>query len=166
MGRLTIIYTVIIVLDYCHCFVANSSFCVARKTNRMLNLECDVHNDPASSPIPQPTPTRSWYKDGNLVYTAEIGVMPDVTELFMNNTILQPGVLEPQIISLTTDGQILYNIHVDNISQPMLLLGGTTINKAREQVFDFLLGIWTCVVSNSFGTTFVNYMISECGKYT
>ena len=151
-------------LDHCHCFVGNSSFCVARNTSQSLNLECDVHNDPANLPNPQPTPTRSWYKDGTLVYTAQLGVMPDATEFFMNNTILQLGVLEPKIMLLTTDGQISYNINVDNITVPALLPQGTTINHAREQVFNLLLGIWTCVVSNRFGTTFVNYTISECGK--
>ena len=67
-------------LDHCHCFVDNSSFCVARNTSQLLNLECDVHNDPANLPNPQPTPTRSWYKDGTLVYTTQLGVMPDATE--------------------------------------------------------------------------------------
>ena len=36
-----ILYCNFMLLDHCHCFVGNSSCCMARNTSQLLNLECD-----------------------------------------------------------------------------------------------------------------------------
>ena len=144
--------------------IGNSSFCVARNVDRVLNLMCDVRNDPSNPPIPLPTPTRSWFKDGNLIYSAQLSAFLDASGFLMNNTILALGVLTPMILTLQQDGQIWYNTRVDNITQPGMIPEVTTIDQARELVFDLSLGMWTCAVNNMFGTAAVEYLIRECGK--
>ena len=128
----------------------------------MLQLDCDVSND---QPHPLPVPMRSWFKDGELIYTQLLHSTPDASEFLMNHTILQLGVLDPHIFLLLTSGGIYYNTQVTNITLPSMLTDRSiTIDEASELVFSILLGKWTCIVSNSLGTSSVHYVISECGK--
>lgn len=131
-----------------------------------LQLGCDVINDPLNPPLPLPTPTRSWFKDGELIYSALLDDPPDASKFLMNNTIFVLGVLDPATLTLPSDGKIYYNTQVVNITSPSLIAHITTIDQAREEVFDFVLGNWTCVVSNNLGTVSLQHIISECGKYS
>ena len=126
----------------------------------LVVLPCDVIN------LPQPRPLRTWYKDGNLVYSEPSGDPVDNDEYSMENEILIPGVLEPATYSLFSDGSIRYNYAVQNISVPQFLPANiTTIEQARDEVFDLLLGNWTCAVNNSLGAPPpITYLIRECGK--
>ena len=114
---------------------------------------------------PQPSPRRTWFKDGEQVYSAISGFTPDPSEFVMMNPILMPGVLDPITFSTLSDGSIAYNYEVENITSPQLLPPGTTtIDEAKQQVFELLLGNWTCMVSNTLGSATITYVISDCGK--
>ena len=130
----------------------------------MIVLHCEIPNEPTMPPLPLPTPSRSWFKDGKLVYIAELETVPDVDEYTMDNPVLITGVLTPDVFSATTDGTILYNTQVDNITFAMPLPLGTTILQARQLVFDGLIGNWTCVANNTLGSSSVTYVIKECGE--
>ena len=127
----------------------------------MIQLDCKIQADP---PIPLPTPSRSWFKDGELVYTAPLETVPDVDEYTMANPVLITGVLTPGVFSATADGTIFYNTEVENITFAMPLPPGTTVEQARVMVFDGLLGNWTCVGNNTLGSSSVTNIIRECGE--
>ena len=125
---------------------------------RTVLMECEILNDP------QPTPRRTWFKDGKNVYSDLTGSFPDLTEYFIENSILVTGVLDPITITAPRDGTIYYNYEVMNITFPALLPPDTTIAQAEQQVFQHLLGNWSCTVDNTLGSATVTYKIRECGK--
>ena len=133
--------------------------CVSRNAdNKIVNLECEILGNP------QPNPLRSWFKDGELVYSAINGFSPNPSDFFMNNPILVPGVLDPITLSALSDGTIVYNYEVRNITSPQQLPPGTTEAQIEQQVFDLLLGNWTCIVNNTLGSTTITYLITDCGE--
>ena len=114
---------------------------------------------------PQPSPRRTWFKDGEQVYSAISGFTPDPSEFVMMNPILMPGVLDPITFSTLSDGSIVYNYEVENITSPQLLPPNTTTEEeAEQQVFELLLGNWTCMVNNTLGSATITYVITDCGK--
>lgn len=133
-------------------------------TERSLQqeLSCGIQ----SSPVLYPTPVRSWFRNGELVYTAFHGYPPDVSDFIMKHTILMPGVLDPVVFIATSSGSITFDTHVVNISQPMAIPSVTTVEGAREQVFNLLIGNWTCVVTNELGTDSVTHTFTSCSELT
>lgn len=124
-------------------------------------LRCDVRD---SSSRANPSPLRSWYKDGELVYSAESFSSPDLSDYFDNHPIFTIGVLEPVVLTFTSSGTFHYNIQVENVTFPALLPPCTTLDQARQEVFDLLLGTWTCVVENTLGRDSVTYTFREAGE--
>ena len=147
---------------YCYCIAGN--FCIQRSVNEMVLLGCEIPNEATNPPLPFPTPSRSWFKDGELVYIADLETVPDVDEYTMANPVLITGVLTPDVFSATADGTIFYNTEVENITFAMPLPPGTTVEQARVMVFDGLLGNWTCVGNNTLGSSSVTNIIRECGE--
>lgn len=129
---------------------------------RLQELDCDVPID--SPPTPIPNPQRTWMRNNNVVYTAELGAAPDASEFFMNNTILTPGTLDPQPFTVLSGGQIFFNYQVDNISAPGMIPDVMSIEAAERILFNLLLGTWTCSASNELGSDSVTYTIRECGE--
>lgn len=127
-------------------------------------LECDVLNDPNMPPIPLPTPTRSWFRNGVRVYTATLEDTPDANEFLMNNTILTLGVLDPQVFTLATDGSVTFQTAVTNITSPQLIPDIANVEEAEQELFDLLLGTWTCEASNNLETVRIMYTIRACGE--
>ena len=118
---------------------------------------------------PFPIPQRSWYKDGELVYTANDGTLPDASEYIMKYPIFMPGVLEPQALFLYDDGTIFYSIPIYFIINyndliPDLIPDIADKEAVRRYLFNHLLGNWTCFVSNNLGNDSVSYIITDCGK--
>ena len=151
-------------IDNYTCCIAEN-FCVDRDNDTVVMLECEIPNDPSNPPTPQPLPLQSWFKDGELVYTAPLDNTPDIDDFTMDNPVLIPGVLVPTTFTASADGTISYSTEVMNITFLPQLPPSTTTEQARQMLFDLLLGNWTCVANNSLGTSSVTYTIRECGEY-
>lgn len=137
----------------------------------MLTLDCDAIND---IPRPVPSPSLSWFKDGQLVLSVQsfnnIFNDPIIEETFLaQNPILMPGVFDVQPLLLIFIGDGIHlSTRFTNITNPMLggLVPDTTLPEARQLVLNTFLGNWTCLVNNSLGSASVEYIISlgESGK--
>lgn len=125
-----------------------------------ITLECESVNNA------QPTPVRTWFKDGEVVYSETVGFSIDLdSEYLMQRPILTPGVLNPITLTLLSAGTVIYNYLVFNITMPQALPDDFTLQQARQEVFEILLGTWTCIVNNTLGSTPpITYTIRECGK--
>lgn len=125
-----------------------------------IPLWCEILNNP------QPNPTRSWFKDDELIYSVLSGTSVSPTHYYMKYPILSLGVLEPPVFSPTSDGTIYFNHEVKNITNPDELSPNTTIEQAQRMVLEHLVGNWTCKVSNTFGSPIsVTYIIiDQCSK--
>ena len=107
-----------------------------------------------------------WYKDGELVYSTPLEQTPNPNlDFFVENQILMPGIFDQIVLTPTIIGEIFYFYGVMNISMPDLLPPDiTTLEQARQELFNLALGEWMCVVNNSLGTASVTYVIRECGE--
>ena len=129
-----------------------------------LVLECSVDH---SVPRPVPQPLLSWYKDGEPVSFAQLGESAQLNESFLTAyPILNLGVFDVPSFQVFPDGRVILATNFNNITLPMLgnLSATTTLEQARELVFDVFCGNWTCLVSNSLGSSSVQYTVGECGK--
>lgn len=136
-------------------------FCISRNTSdpKAVTLKCGLLN------TPQPQAMRSWFKNDELIYTEFTDSAVDLSEYFILFPILITGILDPPPLTATSDGTIFLNYEVNNITTPALLPMNTTLEQAREEVFDLLLGKWECTVNNTLGSaTPVTYLIRECGE--
>jgi hypothetical protein len=112
-----------------------------------------------------------WLRNDQLVYSSRVGEALDPDPDFFNtdnNTILLPGVFDPNALTATSDGKLFYFDDVKNITMPDLILsdsGIRTIEEARSALFELSLGNWTCVVNSSLGIDSVTYNIRECRKH-
>ena len=143
-----------------HRYSVAGDFCVTYATQRLQELDCDVL---IYSPTPIPNPQRTWMRNNDVVYTAELGAAPDASEFIMNNTILMPGVLDPQTFTVLSDGQIFFTYQVENISAPGMIPDVMSTEAAERILFNLLLGTWTCSASNELGSDSITYTIRECG---
>jgi hypothetical protein len=131
----------------------------------MLSLECNVDT---ATPQPVPSPSVSWFKDGQLVSSTLLGDSTMIEESFLTqNPILIPGVFNITIqflleYSSSTTAMYLSTVFT-NITNPMLgnLTPDTTLEQARQLLFDTFLGNWTCFVNNSVGSASVEYILRE-----
>ena len=129
-----------------HCVSVKT--CLSRDDKDFTALDCDF--------IPRPSPRsnlqRSWFKDGELVYLAPVGAVPDASDFLAANPLLAHGVFHPFTFFPFSNGTILLNIEIDNITSSFLLV---------EQ----LVGNWTCVLNNTFGSASRTYIVTkECGE--
>ena len=74
------------------------------------------------------------------------------------------GSIHPTPLTAAKDGSITFSTKVSRISSPALFREGYSLDDARNDLFEFLLGTWTCGVSNSYGSDVVSTMITDCGK--
>ena len=126
-------------------------------------LDCDF----IPHPIPRPTLQRSWFKDGEFIYSAQVGSVPwpDASDFLAANPLLAHGVLHPFSFFPFSNGTILLNIEIDNITSPFLFPPGTTLELARVQLVEQLVGNWTCVLNNTFGSASRTYTVTKkCGE--
>jgi hypothetical protein len=81
----------------------------------------------------------------------------------MENPILLPGVFNISPFQILSDGTVTIYTGFANISFPELgmLAPNTTLEQAREELFDLFLGNWTCHVNNSLGSFSVEYILRE-----
>ena len=128
-----------------------------------LKLNCDVSY--ATPPRPFPLPTRSWFRNGELVYTVDIGAEIDNNNFTRKHLILLPNLVEPTVFVTKTNGIIQFNTEVSEIKIP--IFGLTSTEVARDQLYDVIFGNWTCVVRNDLGSSSIEYIVTEkCGECT
>ena len=126
-----------------HCVSVKT--CLSRDDKDITALDCDF----IPRPSPHPNLQRSWFKDGELVYLAPHGYSPDASDFLAANPLLHPFSFLPLF-----DGTILLNIEIENITSPILL-----------QLVEQLVGNWTCVLNNTFGSASRTYIVmEECGE--
>lgn len=129
-----------------------------------LSLDCTVDN---SVPQPVPIPLQSWYKDGELVSSAQIHESTEpIMSFVMANQLLMMGVFDFSPLQVLLGGTLVLTTTFTNITNPMLgqLSPDTTIAQARELLFETFLGNWTCLVNNSLGSSSVEYIVREYGR--
>ena len=128
----------------------------------LITFECNTER--AGHPYPLPRASRSWFKDGQLVSSTLIGDAVFIDESFlMAHPILNMDVFDTPPLTLLPNGDVIMYLGLRNITSPFsgMLALTTTIEQARDMVFDILLGNWTCVVNNSLGTSSVEFIIRE-----
>ena len=131
----------------------------------VLLLECAI--DDTRIPRPVPLPILSWFKDGELISSAQSGQNFQIEESYvMANPILTRGVFDFSVLTVLNDGTVALTTSVTNIT--LRALGmiplDTTLEQARELLLNTFLGNWTCVVNNSLGSSSVEYIVGEFGK--
>ena len=129
--------------------------------DKVAYLGCDYVR--LNEPEPLPIPQRSWYEDGQLVYSAPIGSDPNISEFLAANPLLTLGVYEKPLQTLSYGGILLLG-GVLEIGSPSLLPPNTTLEQANEQILALVVGNWTCQLNNTFGSSSVTYTIRECGE--
>ena len=115
-----------------------------------------------------PFPYYLWYKDGVLVYrqTLYIG-FPEIRDEFYqtgNNSLLQPGFIIPPPLMALSDGSLVLDWTVMNLTLPGQAPEEAT-SELRTEVFRTLLGTWECEVENSLGESEAETTLTDCGAY-
>jgi hypothetical protein len=74
--------------------------------------------------------------------------------------------LRPTPLLAAEDGSITFTTRVNRISSlgSARFREGYGLDDARDDLFELLLGTWTCGVSNRYGFDAVSTIITDCGK--
>lgn len=140
-----------------------ADFCLSIDSeSRFLELLCDLMVEDAST---YPPPTRTWYKDGVLLYSAVDGESTAIENEFYlagNNFLLRPGVVEPSPLTAFPDGSLILNWGAVNFTG--VPPNGATIESYRRNVFRTLLGGWECKLNNSLGGGEAETILNDCGE--
>ena len=155
-------------------FKIGADFCIPRGDRRTYTISCDVNSDSTSTQsIAFPTPDRAWLMEGDLLYQANVGEIPNIRESIdffsssPNRLLLFPDVVLPNVLQTTVYGGLVFNLITDNITlSPSMLPPGVTRDNFRDAVLDAVLGEWTCTVNNTFGVDSATSIITECGTYS
>ena len=134
---------------------------ISRNSPVIISLACQI---PYGPPLPYPNPNRTWTKDESIVHTTEHGKYPNITSFLSTGTLMMPGSLDPAPLTAKKDGSIVLSTQVSRISSPNLFKEGYSLDDARDDVFKFVLGTWTCGVNNSYGTDVVTTVITDYGN--
>ena len=137
-----------------------AEICISRNSPMIISLACEISYGP---PLPYPNPNRTWTKDKSIIHATEHGENPS---FLSTHILLMPGFLDPTPLTAKKDGSIVLSTQVRRISSPTFFKEGYSLGDARDDVFKYLLGMWTCGVSNSYGTDVVTTVITDCGEYT
>ena len=133
---------------------------MSRNITEPVILSCNINVD-----FLVPTPRRTWYKDGIVIYSNDVDTAPDLSDFYDNKPILTPGLLSPVTLIASFDGSLMYNTRVDNITSPSVLADlGIAASDVEELIFNLLLGNWTCVLQNDVGMASVQYLVHENRK--
>lgn len=143
-----------------------ADFCIRRNTNVTFTILCEILEEDLVSgrARPIPTPNRIWEKDGVIVYNVTDGQNPIVAInsdfYIMTNPLLRPGILDPQNFLPAISGKITFLTRVSSSTK-----AGVNESIARDQLFDSLLGEWSCSATNVYGSDRATSAIHECGKF-
>ena len=149
-----------------------ADFCVERNSSDTLVIEitCDVFGEnPAEHlSIPVPFPSRKWYKDGVLLYSVDFigrnvyyGRNPDF--FTGEKALLEYGVVMPPPLYTPQEGQLVLLFDQNShLTAPQLSPDGTRNETVPVDVFNALLGRWSCEVGNSLGMQSAETVVTEC----
>lgn len=140
-----------------------------RGSDEMIELSCDVLGENLANhiSIPFPTPSRKWYKDDVLVYSVDKigqGVYGGTNPNFYDgaNAILRYGIVEPYPLYMSKQGQVVLGFEARDLVYPEFVPEGTTNETIVDDVFNALIGKWSCEVENMLGTQRAETVITEC----
>ena len=138
-----------------------AEICISRNDPTVISLACEISYGP---PLAYPIPNRTWTKDDIIIYTAEHGKNPNITSFLNTEILLMSDSLQPPPLTVAKDGSVTLTTRVNRISSPTRFREGYSLDEARNDLFKFLLGMWTCGVSNRYGFDAVSTLITDCGK--
>ena len=140
-----------------------ADFCLAMDSRpTILELSCDLTVEDAFT---YPNPDRTWYKDGVLVYRSAHGDTPEINSAFYeygNNSILQPGVIDPIPLFALSDGSLNLDWTAFNLTSPWPSVD--LQENFSKRVFMSLLGSWECRLNNSLGSSSAETVLNDCGE--
>lgn len=138
-----------------------ANFCLERGETEEIILLCPIIQE---CPLAFPRAIRGWDKDGIFVYVGLDGIDYMLRDEFLDaNPLFIPGVVFPSPFDIRTGstGSLRLSTAASNISMPTFVPPGANV---RDEVFDRLLGIYTCIVENEYGDDTATTIISECGR--
>lgn len=148
-----------------------ANFCINANENRNIVLvyEIKIYNTPSAVP----EPIRTWTKDGHTIYSQLAGDRntPEINKTFLmqgRNVVFMPGLIIPQPLNPTRFGELGIRLSAQgegNITMEMPHIGLTRETFAGV-VFEEILGVYTCSVSNVYGQDTAQTTIRECGVLT
>ncbi len=142
-------------------YIVGSNFCLRAMNRLSVTLDCPI----STSPVPIPTPYRSWSKDGVQIFNVTLGAAVTVSMNFTmdpRNEIFATGVINPNVLTVTNGGSLVFNTDIFNSTDPRF--SALPIAELQEEVLDAITGTYTCTSGNSFGRDQATSRIRECGK--
>lgn len=149
-----------------------TDFCVEQHGSLgdlLLELSCNVlgENLTEHASIAFPLPSRKWYKDDILLYSVDPiskevckGINPSF--FWGKNALLDQGVVSPSpLLPLQDGGLVLFFSSASNLTSSSFPQGTTNATLAGD-VFNVLLGKWSCEVENILGKQAAETVITEC----
>ena len=79
-----------------------------------------------------------------------------------NHVAFTLGFVSPPVLETYVDGILHFNLRADNSTLLKMIDPDFTDSNIQGKLFDLLLGSWTCVQNNSYGTTNATTRILDC----
>ena len=146
-------------------YYIGANFCLDPPPKQeLIFLQCSI----LESAQVVPAATRTWVKDGVVIYSGE-GNEPfnDTFLMSGNNSLFIPGIITPpplNIMLLSATGGIAINTEFFNVSVPSMLPPGVTEENFAEATFQAILGDYMCSVNNVYGGDSAMTTIRVCGR--
>ena len=139
-----------------------TDFCVEADSNDRILLRCAVVPDSPKGEV-IPIPVRTWRLNDTLVYTKRDGEITDgsLSGDFITDSVLRAGVVEPQPFFVVSNGAFFMDFTARTLVQP-LLAPSSSVETVKRDVFNALMGTWTCTVSTPHQTMTASTIISQC----
>lgn len=138
-----------------------TNFCLERGSTDRVQIRCDVVPRDSPLSIQVPGPSRTWTMNNTEIYSVpHIGTSTSsfLNQDFFEDSILKYGSTYPSALELHSDGSILMNFDAKP-RRPGLTLGS---GDEGDDVFNALLGKWTCLLASDLQTISATTVVSEC----
>ena len=125
-------------------------------------IACSKLNE-KSLPPAIPAPSVKWILNNEIIHEDTESMMNTDFLESGNNKLLSPGLINP--IPLTFSNSLEFvtiNLCLWNITSE-LIPEGINIDNIHDNLFELILGNWTCQQNNSLGSSSASTLISECG---
>ena len=141
-----------------------TDFCVEEGSNETIQLCCDAIAQNSNLPILVPAPSRAWTQNNNTVYSvprAGISVYSNLNQEFFSNSILRYDVTSPPAFEAYSDGSLLMNFAANMLNFPDLA-PDSSAETVQADVFEALLGTWTCSLATDLQSAAATTVITKC----